>query len=291
MNRDALGLLLGFVGVLVFGATLPATRIAVAELDPWFVSAGRAAGAGLLAGLLIVVLRRPVPDRETLRRLGVIAICVAVGFPAFTGFAMQMLPAAHGGVVLGILPLATAALGALMYGERPGLRFWIAAVAGAAIVVGFTLREGGGGVEWGDLLLIGAVATSALGYAVSGSLSRRMPGWEVISWVLVIALPFNIPIALATWPRAPAAVSAQAWVAFAYVMLMSQFIGFFAWNAGLALGGIARVSQVQLLQTFVTLVLAAVINRESVPLAAWVAACAVVAAIVIARGGRPGARA
>jgi drug/metabolite transporter (DMT)-like permease len=290
-SSDTLGLLLGFVGVLIFGATLPFTRIAVGWLDPWFVTTGRAALAGLVAAMLLVVLRRPIPTRDALWRYALVALLLAGGFPGFTGFAMRLVPASHGGVVLGILPLATAAVGALVTRERPSLQFWICAVLGAAIVVAFALRDGAGRVDAGDLLLAGAVASAACGYVVSAQLARERPGWEVISWVVVVALPVTLPVTLLTAPVHPLEVPARAWLAFVYLGLMSQYLGFFAWNAGLALGGVARVSQVQLLQTFVTLGVAALLQGEQVDVITWLSAVAVVVVVMIgrrARVARPG---
>jgi drug/metabolite transporter (DMT)-like permease len=257
VSRETLGLLIGFVGVAIFGGTLPFTRIAVEALDPWFVTAGRASLSGLLAGAVLIVLRRPVPDRASLIKIACASFFIVGGFPAFTALAMTSVEASHGGVVLGILPLVTAAISAWMTGERPSARFWLAAVAGAALVAAFALRAGGGRFVAGDLLLAGAVLSAAIGYNLSGQLTRLMSGWEVISWILVIAPPVTLPATLWLAPSTPSEVPARCWIAFAYVTLMSQYIGFFFWNAGLALGGVARVSQVQLLQTFVTLVIAA----------------------------------
>jgi len=186
-------------------------------------------------------------------------------------------------VVLGILPLATSAISTLIAGERPSPAFWLAALAGAALVIGFTLHEGGGSLGQGDVFLLGAALSSALGYVLSGKLVRAgLPGWEVISWVLVVALPVTIPVALWTMPEEPATIPAWSWIGFAYVTLMSQYLGFFAWNAGLAIGGIAHVSQVQLLQTFVTLLIASVLNREPIALSAWIVAGAVFVLVVAA---------
>jgi drug/metabolite transporter (DMT)-like permease len=196
---------------------------------------------------------------------------------------MQSVPASHGGVVLGILPLATSVISTLIAGERPSPAFWAAALAGAGLVIGFTLHEGGGSLGQGDLFLLAAALSSALGYVLSGKLVRNgMAGWEVISWVLVIALPVTVPLALWSMPDEPATVPAWSWISFVYVALMSQYLGFFAWNAGLALGGIAHVSQVQLLQTFVTLLIAAVINQETIALSAWLVAGAVFLLVIAA---------
>jgi drug/metabolite transporter (DMT)-like permease len=197
---------------------------------------------------------------------------------------MQSVPTSHGGVVLGILPLATSAISALIAGERPSPAFWAAAVSGAALVVGFTLHEGGGSLGRGDLFLLAAALSSALGYVLSSKLVRSgYAGWEVISWILVVSLPVTIPVALWTMPDRVAAVPAWSWIGFLYVALMSQYLGFFAWNAGLAIGGIAHVSQVQLLQTFVTLIFAAFLNSDPVEPLAWVVAAGVFLLVVLAQ--------
>lgn len=282
-SRETLGLLLGVVGVVIFGATLPMTRIAVPYLDPLFLTAGRAAVAGMLALVVLAVLRRPLPPRAKVPRIALASLLLVGGFPAFSGFAMQTVPASHGAVVIGILPLATAMLGALLLRERPSAAFWAAAAIGAVIIVVFSLRDGGGRIQAGDLLLVGAVASAALGYVISADLSRTMPGWEVISWAVVVALPVTVPLAWLTAPADPAAVPAIAWAGFAYLGVMSQYVGFFAWNAGLAMGGVSRVSQVQLLQTFVTFGIAALIAGERVDIWTWLAAAAVCAVVLVGR--------
>lgn len=283
MSREMLGLVLGFVGVCIFAGTLPFTQIAVEHLSPLFVTTGRAALAGLLALATLLVLRKPWPTPRLAITIALVALCLAGGFPGFTALAMKTVPASHGGVVLGILPLATSAISTLIAGERPSPAFWLAAFAGAGLVIGFTLHEGGGSLGQGDLFLLAAALSSALGYVISGKLVREgMAGWEVISWVLVVALPVTLPVALWTMPEDPSAVPAWSWIGFVYVALMSQYLGFFAWNAGLALGGIAHVSQVQLLQTFVTLLIAAVLNRETIALSAWLVAGAVFLLVIAA---------
>jgi drug/metabolite transporter (DMT)-like permease len=284
MPRETPGLLLGLVGVCVFAGTLPFTHLAVEHLSPLFVTAGRAALAGLLAGTTLVILRRSWPTKRQAGTLVLVAFCLVAGFPGFTALAMQRVPASHGGVVLGILPLATSAISALIAGERPSPAFWAAALAGAALVIGFTLHEGGGSLGQGDLYLLAAAVSSALGYVLSGKLVRSgYGGWEVISWVLVVALPATVPLALWSMPTYPASVPAWSWIGFVYVALMSQYLGFFAWNAGLALGGIAHVSQVQLLQTFITLIFAAFLNGERIALSAWLVAVAVFLLVLAAQ--------
>jgi drug/metabolite transporter (DMT)-like permease len=283
--RILLGLGLGFVGVVIFGATLPMTRLAVAALDPWFVTFGRAAGAGLLAAVVLAVLRRPLPAARDLPLYGIVMACLITGFPAFTALAMVTVPAGHGGVVLGILPLGTAIAATLVSGERPSLGFWLVGLVGAALVGAFTLQQAGGlHLSAGDVFLVLAVVSAALGYTVSAMLTRRRPGWEVVSWMLALSLPVTLPAAWWFAPAGPAAVPAASWWGFVYVTLFSQYIGFFFWNAGLALGGIARVGQVQLLQTFVTLAIAAAVNGETV--GPETIAFALAVALVVLAGSR-----
>lgn len=286
MNRETLGLLLGLLGVCIFGATLPATRVAVSELAPWFVTSGRAAVAGLLALGVILLLRRPVPAQSEWLRIITASACLVVGFPGFIGLAMQTVPASHGGVVLGIMPLATAIFGAFLSGERPSAAFWVCGVLGATVVVGFTLRESAFQLSLGDAYLFGGIVCTALGYVISADLTRTRPGWEVISWQVVAALPLTVPLALWLMPAAPASISLRPWLGFAYLALFSQYIGFFAWNAGLALGGVARVSQVQLLQTFVTLGVAALVLGEHIGLDTILFAVLVIAIVLMGRVAR-----
>jgi drug/metabolite transporter (DMT)-like permease len=280
-SRERLGLLLGFVGVAIFGGTLPATRIAVSAIDPIALTALRSAIAGLCSLALLLVLRRPLPPRALWLQLAITMLCVAVLFPFLMALAVQTVDASHGGLVFGIMPIATALVAVAITHERPRPLFWIASVAGAAIVIAFALRQGGGALSSGDVLLFAAVAVSAVGYAFSGRLTSQMPGWEVISWVLVIALPFSIPAAALTMPADMTHIALKPWLALLYVALFSQWIGFFAWNAGMAMGGIARVSQVQLLQPFFTFALAAYFAGETITLQILLFASAVVATVAI----------
>jgi drug/metabolite transporter (DMT)-like permease len=202
-------------------------------------------------------------------------------FPFLMALAVTTVDASHGGVVMGALPIATAFVAVLITHERPRPLFWIASLAGAALVVAFALRQGGGTLTTGDLLLFAAVAASAIGYAFSGRLTSEMPGWEVISWALVVALPVSLPAAVLLAPHHPDEIALKPWLALLYVALFSQWIGFFAWNAGMAIGGIARVSQMQLLQPFVTFALAAFFNGETIPPQIVLFAAAVVATVAI----------
>lgn len=264
-RRILLGFLLGLCGVVIFGATLPMTRLALGGLSPAFISFGRAALGGVLALALVLALRRPWPlsSPRTVRDLALAAACLVFAFPLLIAVASQSVPAAHGGVVLGLLPLSTALAAMLFAGERPSLALFAASLAGAVLVAVFTLRHGAAGpLGLGDGLLVVSVVVCGIGYAVSGRLSRVMSGWEVIAFMLILSLPLTLTGALLTAPDDAHAVGAPAWAAFAYVGIFSQFVGFFFWNAGLAMGGIARVGQVQLLQPFVTAGLAWPLNGE-----------------------------
>jgi drug/metabolite transporter (DMT)-like permease len=280
-SRQRLGLLLGFVGMAIFGGTLPATRLAVSAIDPVALTALRTAIAGLCSLALLLVLRRPLPPRALWPQLVIAMVCVSVLFPLLMALGMQRVDASHGGVVLGILPIATALVAVAITHERPKPLFWIASLAGAALVIAFALRQGGGTLSAGDLLLFAAVAVSAIGYAFSGRLTAEMPGWEVISWVLVIALPISLPATALTLPADIGSVPLKPMLGLLYVALFSQWIGFFAWNAGMAMGGIARVSQIQLLQPFVTFALAAFFNDETITLQILLFATAVVVTVAI----------
>lgn len=290
-SRLRLGLLLGLIGTAVFGGTLPATRIAVAAIDPMALTAMRAAIAGLCSLALLLILRRPLPPRRLWPQIAVAMLGVVVLFPLLMAMGMRTVDASHGGVVLGFLPIATALVAVAITHERPRPLFWVSSVAGGALVIAFALRQGGGTFSSGDLLLFAAVAVSAVGYGFSGRLTAEMPGWEVISWILVLALPISLPAAALTLPPDLADVPLKPWLGLLYVALFSQWIGFFAWNAGMAMGGIARVAQVQLLQPFITFALAAMINGETItlPIVLFAAAVVVTVAISARTRGKPAA--
>ncbi len=282
-RNESRGMWLGLVGVAVFSLTLPFTRIAVAELNPAFVAFGRAVVAGLCSLVLLAWVRAPRPDARQLRALIITALGVVVGFPLFSSIAMRHVPAAHGAVVVGLLPLATALFGALRFGERPSTGFWLAALAGSGIVIAFALREGGGSFQPADFALFAAVLTAAMGYAEGGRLAQSMGGQNVIAWALVVSLPVMVPVSVWLGWQYGVTASAPAWLAFAYVSLFSMFIGFFFWYKGLALGGIARVGQVQLLQPFMSLLGAAVIAGEALEASNLLFALAVIVVVAVGR--------
>jgi drug/metabolite transporter (DMT)-like permease len=281
-SREKLGLTLGFAGVLLFGGTLPATRITVAVLDPLFLSAARAAIAGTSGLLLLVVLRRPLPPRKLWLQFGLAGVCTIIGFPVFMALAMQHVPSSHGGVVLGILPLATAAAAALVTHERPSLGFWLASAAGAIIVLVFMVRQSGAyTLQPGDLYLLGTVGAGAFGYALSGRLSMQRPGWEVISWQVALFLPLSLITTFALWPPGIERVPVSAWAGLAYVSFISQFFAFFVFNAAMAMGGVARIGQLMLLQPFVIVALSVPVNGEQFDLSTLLYAAAVVTVVLV----------
>ena len=278
----------GLLGVLIFSLTLPMSRIAVAELHPLLVGLGRALAAAVPAILMLWLTRSRRPTRQEWRAVILAALGVVLGWPLASTLAMRTVPSAHAAVINGLLPLCTAAFAALGTGERPSGRFWLWAMAGAALVVGFALREGGGTPQPGDLWLLLAVLLGGMGYAQGAQAARTLGGWRTICWALAISAPFIVaPVGWLAW-QAPAAPSPMAWLALGYLSFFSMFIGFFAWYRGLAQGGIAKVGQVQLLQPFLTVVAAALLFHESVPPSTLICAVAVIA--VIAAGRRAAVR-
>lgn len=256
----------GLVGVLIFSGSLPATRVAVADFPPVFLTCARAVIAGVLGALLLAALRQPRPSRGDLAALAVVALGVVVGFPLLTAFALTFVTAAHAIVFIGLLPLATACFGVLRGGERPRRPFWIFSVLGSATVAAFALGHDSRASLAGDLLMVGAIVVCGLGYAEGARLSRRLGGWQVISWALVLSLPFMAAIGIASTPPKWDAISSAAWLGLAYVSVFSMLVGFVFWYHGLARGGIASVGQLQLLQPFFGLALTSVFLDEPI---AW----------------------
>jgi drug/metabolite transporter (DMT)-like permease len=282
ISRDQIGLLLGFIGMCMFAGTLPATRLAVAGFDPIFLTVARAAIAGI-AGLAVITLtKKRLPPRSLWLEFVFAAFFTVVCFPLSAGFAMMTLPAAHGGVVLGVLPLATAAAAAIFTHERPSIGFWLVGATGAGIVLAFVYRQSGGDdFSIGDLFLLGTVISGALGYTLSGRLTTLMPGWEVISWQVAMFLPFTLLATFLMWPAGIENVTLMPWLGLGYVSFVSQYTAFFVFNAALAMGGIARVGQVMLLQPFVIVGLALPVNKEPIQLDTILFAAAVVATVLI----------
>jgi drug/metabolite transporter (DMT)-like permease len=264
MERSASGWLNGLIGVVIFSGSLPATRVAVQALDPVFLTVARASIAGLLGLGLILLFRQRRPARGDLPSLVIVALGVVVGFPLLTALALQHVTSAHSIVFIGLLPLATAIFGVIRGGEAPKPAFWAFSLLGSGLVVGFALSQGLTASPAGDGLMLAAIVVCGLGYAEGARLSRTLGGWQVISWALVLSLPLMAVLTIAWWPSNFAAVSGPAWTGLAYVSLFSMLIGFIFWYRGLAQGGIASVGQLQLLQPFFGLALAATLLREAV---------------------------
>ena len=277
------GLALGALGVLAFSMSLPATRVAVHELDPWFVAFGRAVGAALLAAAYLRSTGAPVPSRTQWRRLSIVALGVVFGFPFFTSLALTSETAAHGAVVVTVLPAITAVFAVLRAGERPPVTFWLASAGGVGAVLTFLGTSGAvhGRLSVADLYLLAAVLLCGLGYAEGGALARELGGARTICWSLLLALPATLPIALVAAVAHPPTAGGEAWAGFAYVTVISMFLGFFAWYAGLARGGIAKVGQIQLAQPLLTLIWSALLLGEAVTPAAIVAALVVLGCVVL----------
>ena len=285
-HTELKGLALGLVGVVIFGLTLPMIHVALTGLDPYFVGVGRALLAAVVATLLLTVTRQPFPARDDWPKLAIVAAGTVFGFPLLSTLAMRHVPSAHGGVVLAVLPLATAMAGAAMAGERPSLGFWLTGIAGAAAVLAFSIIEAGhvAAFGWSDLLLVGSVICAAISYAQSGVLARRLGGWQVVSWALVLTSPLVVAVTFAlsgpiAWNAPP-----EAWLAYLYLALMSQYFGFFFWNRGMVLAGVAKTGQLQLIQPFVTLAASALLLGENIGWRHLGFAGAVV--VLVALGGR-----
>ena len=287
MEKTTIGWINGFIGVAIFSGSLPATRVAVTEMDPAFLTTARAAIAGLLALLLLLAFRQRRPGRSDLVSLAIVAMGVVVGFPLLTALALQHVTAAHSIVFIGLLPLATAIFGVVRGGERPRAAFWVFSVLGSAAVGGFALAQGLSASPLGDLLMLAAIIVCGLGYAEGARLSRTLGGWQVISWALLMSLPVMVPLTAYLMPPTLDGIGAPAWVSLAYVSLFSMLIGFVFWYRGLAQGGIAAVGQLQLLQPFMGLVLAAWLLGETV---SWMMLAATVAVIACVAGARRFAR-
>jgi drug/metabolite transporter (DMT)-like permease len=283
MTNESKGMLYGFLGVLAFGLTLPAVRYVIDYFDPLFIALGRAVVAGIVALILLVLSKQPLPNKKQGLQLVVIALGVVIGFPVLSTWAMQTVPASHGGVVLGIAPLATAVVGVLISNDRPSTGFWLAGIAGSVMVVIYSLQSGGGVFQLGDIALLGAILSAAIGYAMGGQLSKALGGWQVICWALVISLPF---ISVPAWQYMPtnmAQIPNNIWLGFLYLALVSQLFAFFVWNKGLALGGVARVSQTQLVQPFVTIIASVLLLNETLDTATIVFALLVVSTVAISK--------
>lgn len=286
LSDETRGLWLGLLAVIMFAITLPMTRLAVGpsdapQLDPVFVTAGRAAIAGILSLIYLWVHRAARPSRAHWGPLMVCAAGTVLGFPLFLGLALRHVHATHAAVITGLLPLATAVVAALYFRQRPSPGFWACAVGGCLLVLTYAAIQSEGQVTGADALLLMAVLCTAIGYLGGARVSADLPAPQVICWVLVLSLPFTVPVALATLPDGP--IRWQSWAGLAYVSVFSMWLSFFAWYRGLILGGVVRVSQVQLLQPFLALLFAVPILGESLDALTVVFALAVIAIVFVSK--------
>jgi drug/metabolite transporter (DMT)-like permease len=285
-ERSTAAWLNGLAGILIFSGSLPATRVAVADIDPVFLTALRALIAAALAGCVLFIGREKRPARSDLAGLAAVALGVVVGFPLLTALALGSITAAHATVYIGLLPLTTAVFGVARGGERPSLAFWGFAVLGSTIVSGYSLLQTSSAAGIGDILMLMAIAVCGLGYAEGARISRRLGGWQVISWALLLSAPAMLPLAaVSAEPLSDAGFPALAGLA--YVSVFSMFVGFVFWYRGLALGGIAAIGQLQLLQPFLGLLLAGLLLSEEISLAMLACTSAVVLCVAGARRFAP----
>lgn len=256
----------GFIGVLIFSGSLPATRVAIGNFSPLFLTAARASLAGLLGLCLLLLFKEKRPAKEQLLPLVLVAVGVVIGYPLLSALALQYVTSAHSIVFVGMLPLTTAIFAVLRGGERPHPAFWVFATLGSSLVIGYAMVQGFSASFAGNLLMLAAVIVCGLGYAEGAKLSKTLGGWQVISWALVLALPLMIPLTWVLQPASFAGIGTAAWSGLFYVSLFSMLIGFIFWYKGLAQGGIAAVGQLQLLQPFFGLAVAAILLQERISL-------------------------
>lgn len=280
------GTLLASAGVLAFSLTFPATVWGLESFGPWSLVAVRGVLAALIAGGFLLAVRVPLPERRHWGAVAVVAAGVVLGFPMLTTLALETSTTAHAAVVVGLLPLSTAAFSALRTGRRPSRTFWCAAVAGAAVVIVFTLQQSGGAVSTGDLYLFGALLVCAAGYTEGGRLARLMPGWQVIGWALVACLPLNLAVSAVALSVEPVRLTAQGVTGLVWVAAGSTFVGLYVWYRGMASIGVERASQLQLAQPLLTLVWSVLLLGEHLATAAPLAAVAVLLCIAVTQRAR-----
>ncbi|WP_458779273.1 DMT family transporter [Arthrobacter sp. D3-16] len=279
LPRTPTGLWWGLLGVAAFSFTVPFTRVAVAGLSPLFIGSGRAVIAATLAAAALLLTRQGLPSARTWARLALVAAGVVVGFPLLTSYALTAVPAGHGAVVIALLPAATATAAVLRTRERPPAAFWAVMVLGSLAAISFAFLQSGGfgHLHWADLLLLGAVICAAVGYAEGGLLARELGSWQTIGWALVLASPLMLALTMLSIANQPPSATPAQWAAFAYLAAVSMFLGFFAWYRGLAIGPIAQVSQIQLLQPVLSMCWAALLLGEALTWTTVIGGLAVIA--------------
>ncbi|MFI1768205.1 DMT family transporter [Streptomyces sp. NPDC020800] len=280
-EHRSLGTGLAALGVIAFSLTFPSTAWGLESFGPWSLVAVRSVLAALVAGVCLLALRVPLPARRHLPGLAVVAAGVVAGFPLLTTLALQTSTTSHAAVVVGLLPLTTAACSALRTGHRPSRRFWLAALAGAAAVIAFTVGQSGGTLTAADGYLFAALLVCAAGYTEGGRLARVMPGWQVIGWALVLCLPLSVPAAALALSSEPVHPTWHGVTGLLWVSVVSQFLGLVVWYRGMAAIGIPRASQLQLAQPLLTLVWSALLLGEHLAAAAPLTAVAVLVCIAV----------
>ncbi|MEU9594538.1 DMT family transporter [Streptomyces sp. NPDC048219] len=280
------GTLLAALGVVAFSLTFPATAWGLEGFGPWSLVAVRSVLAALIAGGCLLALRVPLPERRHWSGLAVVAAGVVLGFPLLTTLALQTSTTAHAAVVVGLLPLTTALLSALRIGTRPSRTFWIAALAGAAAVVAFTVQQSGGALTAADAYLFAALLVCAAGYTEGGRLARVMPGWQVIGWALVLCLPLTVPVTAVALAYEPVRLTVHGVAGLLWVAVGSQFLGLVVWYRGMAAIGVPKASQLQLAQPLLTLVWSVLLLGEHLTVAAPLTAAAVLVCIAVTQRSR-----
>jgi len=283
MNRETKGMLIGFIGILVFSLTLPVSKITLQSFNPYFIAFGRAFLAGLVALTYLLYKQAPLPSKTDLAKFAVIALGVVFGFPIFTTLAMKEGSSSHGAVILGMMPLATTVIGVIRFKERPSIGFWLVSILGAALVMTYALLKNSGSFTYIDILLVLGGICACVGYVEGGELSRKMNPRVVISWALVISLPINIVATYFTFSSSYWSADVVAWTSFVYLSIFPMYLGFFFWYEGLAIGGIARVSQVQLIQPFCTLLASSFFLDDRITLMNMVFAFLVVSTVILSK--------
>jgi drug/metabolite transporter (DMT)-like permease len=283
VNKETKGMVIGFIGILIFSLTLPVSKIAVLSFNPYFIAFGRATLAGLVALTYLLYKKEPIPSKIDFLKFVVIALGVVFGFPIFTTIAMVEGSSSHGAVILGMMPLASTVIGVIRFKERPSLGFWLVSLLGAGLVVVYALLKSSGDFTYIDGLLVVGGICACVGYVEGGELSRKINPRVVISWALVISLPITIIMSCFTFNMQYIDAGSMAWIIFVYLSLFPMFIGFFFWYEGLAVGGIARVSQVQLIQPFCTLVAASILLGDSLTIVNLVFAFLVVSTVILGK--------
>jgi len=286
MKKENVGLLLGCIGVILFSLTLLTTNVAVPYFGATIVGLGRTVIAAIIVGIVFITRKEKLPSRSQFKSIVIVAFGAVLAFPLLTSWAMKSLPVSHGAIETALLPLATAGMAAIRAGERPSARFWIASLIGCGTVIVYASQLGIGGFQWADIALLAAVIILGLSYAEGGKLSKEIGSWQVIAWAIVVGAPFFIiPIAMqfsAEMLKAPI----EAWISLLYLAIVSQFLAYVAWYGGMAMGGIARVSQLQYLQPFLMIVFAALLLGESISTFTIVTAVIVVCSVFIGKGSK-----